>query len=171
MFQLVQEAETMNRLTVEAQAETTATSQIVWALLKDANTYSEWGPWSASGDKNPGERPSGDVGTVRWLAYQRTTTVEQVTDVDPGRRMVYTVLRGIPVRNYRAAVTLTPTSTGTRIAWVAEWDRTLAGRIVHRKLRALYPVIMACLVAAAEQDSPVAGPGRQLVGAKEKALT
>jgi hypothetical protein len=170
MFQLVQEA-TMDRLTVEAQAETTATPQTVWALVKDANTYSDWGPWSASGDKNPGERPSGDVGTVRWLGYQRTTTVEQVTDVEPGRRMAYTVLRGIPVRNYHAQVTLTPTATGTHIEWVAEWDRTLAGRIVHRKLRALYPVIVACLVAAAERGSPVVERAPELVRTKENALT
>lgn len=147
----------MDRLTVEAQAETTAPPEIVWALVKDANSYSEWGPWSASGDKDPGERPSGDVGTVRWLGYQRTTTVEQVLDVEPGRRMVYTVLRGIPVRNYRAEVTLTATATGTRIEWKAEWDRTLAGRIVQRKLRVLYPVIVAHLVAAAERSPSVAG--------------
>jgi hypothetical protein len=141
------------RLTVEAQAETTANPHTVWALVKDANTYSDWGPWCASGDKNPGARPSGDVGTVRWLGYQRTTTVELVTEVEPGRRMAYTVLRGIPVRNYRADVTLTPTDTGTHIEWRAEWDRTLAGRIVHRKLRTLYPVIVACLAAAAERGS------------------
>jgi uncharacterized protein YndB with AHSA1/START domain len=163
MFQLVQEAVAMDRLTVEAHAETTATPETVWALVKDANTYSEWGPWSASGDKNPGEQPSGEVGTVRWLAYQRTTTVEQVTDVEPGRRMAYTVLRGIPVRNYRAQVTLTPTATGTHIEWAAEWDRTVAGRIVRRKLRTVYPLVVACLVAAAERRSPVAGRTPELV--------
>jgi hypothetical protein len=150
-----QGAGTKDRLTVEAYAETTAPPQTVWALVKDVNTYSDWGPWCASGDKSPGERPSGDVGTVRWLGYRRTTTVEQVTDVEPGRRMAYIVLRGIPVRNYRAEVTLTPTATGTHIEWMAEWDRTFAGRIVHRKLRVLYPVIVACLVAAAERGSPV----------------
>jgi uncharacterized protein YndB with AHSA1/START domain len=160
---MVQEAGTMNRLAVEAHAETTASPQTVWALVKDANTYSEWGPWCASGDKNPGERPSGDVGTVRWMGYQRTTTVEQVTDVEPGRRMAYTVLRGIPVRNYRAVVTLTPTATGTHIEWVAEWDRTLPGRIVHRKLRALYPVIVACLVAAAERGASLVERTPELV--------
>jgi hypothetical protein len=114
-------------------------------------------------DKNLVERPSGEVGTVRWLAYQRTTTGEQVTEVQPGRRMAYTVLRGIPVRNYRAQVTLTPTATGTHIEWVAEWDRTLAGRIVRRKLRTVYPVVVACLVAAAERRSPVAGRTSALV--------
>jgi hypothetical protein len=36
--------------------------------------------------------------------------------------MSYTVLRGIPVRNYRAEVTLTPTATGTHIEWVAQWN-------------------------------------------------
>src|SRR6185437_10484046 len=45
---------------------------------------------------------------------------------DPGGRggaaAVYTVVAGIPVRNYRADVTLTPDGDGTHIRWEASWD-------------------------------------------------
>ena len=60
----------------------------------------------------------------------------------------------MPVRNYRAEVTLTPVAGGTRIRWAATWDATLAGRIVQRGLRTFFPQLLAALVAAAEK------PGR-----------
>jgi hypothetical protein len=44
-----------------------------------------------------------------------TATVEKVLEAERGRRQVYTVVKGIPVRNYRAEVTLSPTGEGTRI--------------------------------------------------------
>jgi hypothetical protein len=35
----------------------------------------------------------------------------------------------------------------------ATWDTTLAGRIVHRSLRKLYPQIVADLATAAEREA------------------
>jgi len=60
---------------------------------------------------------------------------------------------GIPVRHYRAEVTLAPAPGGTRIRWAASWDRTLAGRLVHRSLRVTYPRIVADLARAAEEQA------------------
>jgi hypothetical protein len=72
---------------------------------------------------------------------------------EPARRLVYTVVKGIPVRNYRAEVTLSPEGEGTHIRWTASWDRTLPGRIVHRRLRAIYPDVVGRLLAAAERSA------------------
>ena len=141
----------MARLKVEAEGVAIASPTDVWALVADASSYAEWGPWDGSGDKDGGDQPSGTIGTMRWLRYRNTTTVELVLDSEPNERLVYSVLRGIPVRNYEAQVTITPIATGTHVRWAAEWDRTIAGRIVQRKLRALYPEIMARLLAAAER--------------------
>ena len=63
------------------------------------------------------------------------------------------MIGGIPVRNYRAEVTLTPVASGTRIRWAATWDNTLTGRIVGRTLRKIYPEAVAGLAAAAERQS------------------
>jgi len=63
------------------------------------------------------------------------------------------VIGGIPVRNYRAEITLTPVAGGTRIRWASSWDATLAGRLVHRSLRQLYPQVVAGLAAAAENQA------------------
>ena len=95
-------------------------------------------------------------GAVYWLegskryGFRYPVSVEEILDVEPGKRLAYTVLRGIPVRNYRAEVTLTPSPDGTLIRWGASWDRTIMGRLVYRPLRNLYPVIVAGLVKAAE---------------------
>ena len=44
------------------------------------------------------------------------------------------------------------------LTWPADWDRTLAGRIVHRKLSTLYPEVVGRLIAAASRTAP-GGPG------------
>jgi hypothetical protein len=93
-------------------------------------------------------------GSKRY-GFRYPVSVEEILDVEPGKRLACTVLRGIPVRNYRAEVTLTPSPDGTLIRWGASWDRTILGRLVHRPLRHLYPVIVAGLAKAAATQPPV----------------
>jgi uncharacterized protein YndB with AHSA1/START domain len=149
MYQMVHigEEEEMGKLTVRAEATTHATPEALWALLADATSYAKWGPWNDSGWAHPNAKGRD---ALRFMKYGRKTTVERIVELDEGRRLVYNVERGIPVRNYRAEVTLTPTDAGTHVVWTAEWDRTLLGRAVQWKLRTLYPEVMTRLVAAAE---------------------
>jgi uncharacterized protein YndB with AHSA1/START domain len=120
---------------VEAAAEQTARvpPEVVWPLLSDVMVYPQWGPWRKAGYRSEGDAAAHGKGAV-----------------EPGKRLAYTVLRGIPVRNYRAEVTLTPSPDGTLIRWGASWDRTIMGRLVYPSLRNLYPVIVTGLVKAAE---------------------
>jgi len=144
----------MTQLHVEAEGVSRAAPEVVWELLDDASSYCEWGPWNGSGYQSPADQAHHGAGTIRWMRYGRTTTVERVLESEPGRRMTYTVVKGIPVRNYRAEVTLTPDGAGTRIRWSAGWDRTLGGRMVHRRLRLTYPDVVARLIAAADRRVP-----------------
>ncbi len=145
----------MAQLSVEAEAVSQASPEAVWSLVANADRYCQWGPWRASGYDSTGDPGPGGVGAIRWMQYGRTRTVERVLEADSPRRLVYTVVKGIPVRNYRAEVTLTPAGAGTHIRWAASWDRTLGGRMVHRELRTLYPDMIARLVAAADRELPV----------------
>jgi len=147
----------MDKLRVRAVATTPATPQALWALVADATSYADWGPWNASGYEDPAARGEG---ALRWMRYGRRTTVERILEIEEGRRLVYNVERGIPVRNYRAVVELTSTDGGTHVDWSAEWDATLLGRAVQRKLRKLYPDVMARLVAAAEAADAPTRPNR-----------
>ena len=137
----------MALLLVEAEGVAQAAPEAVWQLVANADSYQQWGPWNASGYQG---RAADGAGVIRWMRYGRTTTVEKVLESEPARRLVYTVVKGIPVRNYRAEVTLRPEGEGTYIRWSASWDRTVPGRIVHRRLRAVYPDIVGRLIAAAE---------------------
>ena len=137
----------MAQLHVEAEGEAQTAPEAVRQLVANADSYQQWGPWNASGYQG---RAADGAGVIRWMRYGRTTTVEKVLESEPARRLVYTVVKGIPVRNYRAEVTLRPEGEGTYIRWSASWDRTVPGRIVHRRLRAVYPDIVGRLIAAAE---------------------
>jgi uncharacterized protein YndB with AHSA1/START domain len=149
----------MGRLHVEAEQTTQAAPEAVWDLVSDVTRYPEWGPWSAAGYQRPGETSPRGPGAVQWLrssrrAYLRyPTSIEKILEAEAGRRLVYIVIGGIPVRNYRAEVTLTPAADGTRIRWAATWDSTLAGRVAARALRKVYPQIVADLAAAAENQA------------------
>ncbi len=153
----------MTRLQIEAEGTTRAGPDAVWPLVADATRYAEWGPWDASGYEpsaggsggsgHGADGPGHGVGAVRRIRFRRTTTIERVLEVDEGRRIVYTVVRGIPVRNYRGEVVLTPTPEGTHVRWSGTGDRTLLARVVFRKLRSLFPEIVADLVAAADRAS------------------
>jgi len=155
----------MSKLHVEAEQTTRAVPEIVWALVSDATMYPRWGPWREAGYRRPGDTSPRGPGAVYWLRSSRRyglrypVMVEKILDAEEGQHLAYTVIRGIPVRNYRAEVSLAPAASGTRIRWAASWDRTLAGRLVHRSLRRVYPQIVADLAAAAEKAAaPGAGP-------------
>ncbi|MHB8498853.1 MAG: SRPBCC family protein [Acidimicrobiales bacterium] len=149
----MKEARQMSQLSVEAEGTTRAGPEVVWSLVANANTFPKWGPWNDGGYRPPSAGPSQE-GSVQWFRYgRRTTSVEQILEIDELRRLAYTVVSGIPVKNYRAEVTLTPTSTGgTSIRWAASWDKTLMGSLVRRKLLQVYPEIVAALVVAADQQ-------------------
>ena len=141
----------MRQLQVEAEGATRADPEIVWSLVADANSYPQWGPWNEGGYRPPSTGPS-RKGSIQWFRYgRRTISVEEVLEADEPRRLVYTVVRGLPVKNYRAEITLMPTpASGTSIRWTATWDKTLRGQMVHRRLQQIYRQVMAALIAAAD---------------------
>ena len=104
---------------------------------------------------NPGIR----LRSSRRYLGRYPVSVEKLLEAEEGRFLAYTVIGGIPVRNYRAEVTLTPADGGTRIRWTGEWDATLMGRLVYRELSKVYPRVVDALAAAAEKQA--AAPDRQ----------
>ena len=148
----------MSRLHVEAETVIGATPEAVWALVSDARRYPEWGPWREGRYERPGDESERGPGAVqvfvsaRRVWGRRGVSVERILAAEPNRRLAYEVIGGLPVRNYRAEVTLSPDGDGTRIRWEADWDRTLQGRVVYRTLRTFYPEMLASLAAAASSS-------------------
>ena len=154
----------MARLHAEAERIARADPDTVWPLVSDAARYPEWGPWSSCEYQRPGDASPHGTGAVYRLRSSHRylgrypVSVEKVLEAEEGRFLAYTVVGGIPVRNYRAEVTLAPAQGGTRIRWSAGWDATLAGRFVHRGLSKLYPEVVAAVAAAAEKQAAAPGP-------------
>jgi uncharacterized protein YndB with AHSA1/START domain len=112
-------------LRIEAKGRTMAPAELVWSMVSDAEQYADWGPWDASGYESLGTHGTDHVGAVRWMKLGRTRTVEKILVWEPDRHLAYTVIKGIPIRNYRADVVLTSSGHATDISWVATWDNTL----------------------------------------------
>ena len=148
----------MSQLQVEAEGTTRASPETVWGLVADANQYARWGPWDSGGYDSADSEGGHGVGSVQWFSTGRTKSVERIVEIEGNRRIVYVLERGIPARNYRAEITLTPTpDQGTHVRWAATWDKTVLGRIVHRKLLTFYPDMVADLIAAADRGVPETG--------------
>jgi uncharacterized protein YndB with AHSA1/START domain len=141
------------QLAVEARGETKAPASLVWGLVGDATKYAEWGPWSASGYEPPNVDDSSGAGTMRWMKLGRRRTVEKILEVEENRRMVYAVLQGIPVHNYRAEIVLSGIGGGTGVEWSATWDKTLLGRAIHRRIQRFYLEMVRALVIDADRRS------------------
>jgi uncharacterized protein YndB with AHSA1/START domain len=158
MNQVVQEGVVVSRLHVEAETVIEAPPATVWALVSDARRYPEWGPWREGRYQRAGDESERGPGAVQVLTSARRTygrrsvSVERIVVAEPERRLVYEVIGGIPVRNYRGEVTLTPVAGGTQVRWSADFDSTLAGRLVHRALREFYPKMLVGLAAAAQRE-------------------
>ena len=54
----------MDKLHVEAERTTQAPPATVWALVSDAMTYPQWGPWSEVGYRRPGDTSPRGPGRV-----------------------------------------------------------------------------------------------------------
>ena len=146
----------MSQYVIEASARSNASRDAVWALVRDINTWQDWGTWSSITVQTPapGDDPQG-VGVVRRLRQAPITNLERVTEIVPGERLGYELVSGLPFENYHAVVALSDgAGGGTDINWRAEFDATGArAGISRRLLQRFYPRIVQRLARGAEQTT------------------
>ena len=108
----------MDRREVVSRRHSTAPVEAVWALASQARTYKDWAAFKVSTLEREGEPAPDGVGAIRRFGFPMYTSREQVLEFDPPTHFAYTLLSGLPLRDYRADVTLTPaTNGGTDIEW------------------------------------------------------
>lgn len=123
-------------------AKVSASPEQVWTVLADHEGMSDWGPLVKVTVDKPSAAVPGGIGTVRRVSAPGPAPdlVEEITEFEPGKRLAYKGLQGIPLKNYRATIDLRPLPTGTEITWTLQADSKLPGV-------ALKPVAVGLLTA------------------------
>lgn len=99
----------------------------VWDVVADHEGMSRWAPGMKASLLRPGDAERNGVGAQRRLQPLPLLPpfVEQITAFEPGRRMAYRAVSGIPFRNYAADIELRPVGQGTEIAYTVSADNRI----------------------------------------------
>ena len=107
----------MAQQVIDETVATQADPASVYALLADGSTWPEWSPIGSFELIAPGDGTPEGLGAVRLFTTGRHKSRERVVICRPGEVFSYVLEKGLPLRDYRATVTLTPAAGGTSINW------------------------------------------------------
>lgn len=137
---------------IAAEATTEAPPDAVWALLSDRSTWPSWSPLgSHSGERRGADGTPDGLGGIAQFVTGRHCVREEIVEREAPRRLSYALLSGLPLRDYRAVVELTPAGTGTRIRWSATFfpGRPGTGWLYRLALTRIFRGMVTGLAAAA----------------------
>jgi len=117
----------MHEQVIEERAWSSADRHTIYGLLADGATWPLWSGIDSFELLEQGEDAPEGVGAVRLFRTGRTKSVERVVELVPDARFGYALLSGLPLRDYRATVDLTPTSNGTLITWRSTFAANIPG--------------------------------------------
>jgi uncharacterized protein YndB with AHSA1/START domain len=106
----------MGRQEFDIERQLDAPPAQVWRWLADGSTWPSWTPI----DSYELVRPAGPDGTgeVRVFHNGRHTVREEIVEFVPERRLTYTLLAGLALRDYFAEIDLAPAPGGrTQLRW------------------------------------------------------
>lgn len=126
--------------TLAVRVRAAAPPERVWALLADARGWRRWTRFSVSELEREGDPPPDGVGAIRRFGGGRVVSREEVVAFDPPSHLSYVILSGMPVRRYRADVTLEPDGGGTLLTWSARFEPRIAG--TGPVLRAFFTLVL-----------------------------
>jgi uncharacterized protein YndB with AHSA1/START domain len=105
----------MQAISVEARSN--AAPDRVWELLADAASWARWAPFDEAELESEGAPKPEGIGALRRFRHGRRVTRERVVTFEPPSRFSYELVSGLPIRDYRADVTLAADNGGTLISW------------------------------------------------------
>jgi hypothetical protein len=117
----------MPRNQAQATVHAAAPRDIVWNVLADVRSWSDWGDWHTTELEREGDPPPDGIGAIRMTARRPLHVREQVEVWEPPSRFGYTLLSGLPLRDYHSVVTLSESGDGTDIHWQSRFDVSVRG--------------------------------------------
>jgi hypothetical protein len=112
---------------IDETVTTGADPAAVYALLADGATWPDWSPLGAFELLEPGAGTPEGLGAVRLFTTGRHRSRERVVTCEPGEAFAYELEAGLPLRDYKAVVTLTATADGTSINWRSTFRPQIPG--------------------------------------------
>ncbi len=110
----------MRRQKVQIVVESKASPAMLYGLLTDSRTWVDWSGLDECVPEGLAANGKERVGTVRASRRGRTRGWDRITELVPDQRLGYEHVKGLPVVDYVASVTLAPTAHGTTsIVWDA----------------------------------------------------
>jgi len=144
------------RNVVEATVRASAPRHTVWDVLADLRSWQEWGDWQSTGLEREGHPAPNGPGAVRRMVRRPLTIREQVELLETPSRFGYTLLSGLPLRDYHALVTLTDAGDDcTNIHWESRFDARwrVLDAPMRKLVRATLDDVARKLAAEAERRS------------------
>ena len=117
----------MRRQTIDITTTTAAAPGAVYALLADGASWPAWSPIDSFELEREGADAPEGVGAVRVFRNGRVEGRDTIVELVADRRLAYTHVSRLPVKDYRASVDLEPDGVGTRIRWRASFAPTVPG--------------------------------------------
>lgn len=124
-----------------------ASTTEVWDVLSDHEGMAHWGPGLTVSLRTEGTAERNGVGAIRVIDAPgpAPAIVEEVTAFEPGHRLAYKALSGVPLRNYRGEVVLREVAGGTEIAYTVSADQRVPV-IEQLVVRAIARALLSALV-------------------------
>jgi len=115
------------RQVIDVTVTTGADPASVYALLADGSTWPGWSPLGSFELIAPGDGTPEGLGAVRLFTTGRHKSRERVVTCQHGKVFAYELEAGLPLRDYKAVVTLTSTPQGTAINWHSTFQPKVPG--------------------------------------------
>jgi hypothetical protein len=143
----------MARQVIDETVMTQADAASVYALLADGSSWPQWSPLDSFELIEPGEGTPEGLGAVRLFTTGRHKSRERVVTCEAGKVFGYELESGLPLRDYRAVITLLPGGSGTTINWRSTFRPKITGTgwLYRRELGKFIRKTVEGLAAAADR--------------------
>jgi uncharacterized protein YndB with AHSA1/START domain len=114
---------------LEATARSDAAPADLFDAVADATKWKEWGGlmMATSEWEQEGTPPPGGVGAIRRVGRWPQFSREQIIEFDPPHHLAYTLLAGLPVRDYRSDVVVEADGSGSTLVWRSQFRPKVPG--------------------------------------------